>query len=780
MSYPSALNTPSPAPQPGNKPSDVQRVVKKRIRIILFLVPCFFLGLTLSRVDAQELGHYADAFGEDDPTLPWTIEADTLGYNDRTSRYSAQGRVVIQKGDRMISADRIDFDRQNMTAVAEGNVRATAGSDFLTGNRIEIDLLKKTGTIFDGYLYLRENNFHIRGQTIRKTGENTYEIEKASLTTCDGELPDWRITGNKVRVTVEGFGEVRGATLRARRWPVLYSPLLYFPAKTKRQTGLLFPQLGSSNRWGLFINQPLFWAISESADATIYAHYMTERGLKLGAEARYFLSETTKGAWMFDFLDDRQIDDGSDDSSQRWGYTGDGVLRPNHDRYWFRGGHYFTAPMDMRARLELDIVSDQDYLTEFKSGYSGFDATRAYYLAAFSRQLDDFTDPSRLNRFALSRTWNQYNLDVDFRWTDDVIKRRFEDTDDTLQRLPLINFTGIRQQVLASQFFFDFDSNYNFFYREDGDRGQRLDIHPRFYRPLRFGRFFTLQPSIGLRETLWWVSRNEGTGIDNDSDRFLSRFLWDGRAEMASEIYNVFNVQWKSIDRIKHTLQPQIIYQYVPEVGQTDLPDFDAVDRVSPENLVTYSISNFLISRAQKVPNGTADDTGFPGFAYNQFCRLKFEQSYDFNKARGIGLEAGVEKRPFSPIGAELDIFWLPQLYMNSDAKWDIYDNRLDEANIELRLSDLRGDTLTTEYRYTRSDTRSIFADLIVRWSGALSTGFVYERNLQTGQRLQAGARLLYRAGCWGIGINYLDEPSNRRIEFSIELFGLGQIKAAY
>ena len=780
MTHPSALTTTLINQHQDEKSGGVIQALHSRFGAIFLLVHCICLILSITPLEAQEIDTFMDSFKGDDSALPWIIEADTLNYNDISSQYTAEGRVVIRKGDRVISADRIHFDKQNMTALAEGNVRATAGSDFMTGQRVELDLLKKTGTVYDGYLYLRENNFHIKGQTIRKTGEDTYEIEKASLTTCDGDLPDWRITGNRVRVTVEGFGEVRDATLRARRWPVLYSPILFFPAKTKRQSGLLFPQMGVSDRWGYFINQPLFWAINDSADATFYANYMTERGIKMGGETRYFMSETTKGAWMLDYLNDHKIDNGLDDSSEKWGYVGDGVLRPNRDRYWFRGGHYFSAPMGMRARLELDIVSDQDYLTEFKNGYSGFDTTREYFLRTFNRQLDDFTNPDRLNRFDLARTWDKYNLDIDFRWTDDAVKRRFEETDDTLQRLPLILFTGIKQQVFSSQFFFDINSNYNFFYREDGDRGQRLDVYPRLYRPLRFGRYFTLEPSIGLRETLWWVSPEENSALGNNGDRFLNRSLWDGRAEMTSEIFNVFNVDRKRIEKIKHTIQPKIIYQYTPDIDQADLPSFDAIDRILPENIVTYSITNFLISRALQLSGNTEDDGASPRYTYNQFFRFKLEQSYDFNESRGIGIEAGEDRRPFSPIGAELDIFWLPEVVFDSDAKWDIYDNRLDEGNVGLRLSDLRGDTLAAEYRYTRFETQSIYADLLIRWNEAVSTGFLYERNLRTGERLQAGARLLYRAGCWGIGINYLDEPFNRRIEFSIDLFGLGGFKTGY
>jgi LPS-assembly protein len=768
--------------QQGKDISGLLQIVPTQIVTICILVQCLFLIVLTSHLEAQEqeIENVMGSFKGDDPAIPWIIEADNLKYDIRRNRYDAQGHVVIQKGNRIISANRIHFDKQNMTALAEGNVRATSGGDFLTGQRVELDLSNKTGTIYDGYLYLRENNFHIKGQSISKTGEDTYEIENASVTTCDGDIPDWRIEGKKVRVTVEGFGEVRGATLRARKWPVLYSPLLYFPAKTKRQTGLLFPELGRSKRWGYFINQPFFWAINDSADATFYGHYMTERGLKLGGETRYFLSETTKGAWMFDYLYDRQIDDGTGDSSERWGYVGDGVLRPNRDRYWFRGGHYSSSPLGIRTRLELDIVSDQDYLNEFKTGYSGYDTTRAYFLGAFNRQLNDYTDPARLNRFEVARTWDKFNLNIDFRWTDDVVKRRFEDTDDTLQRLPLILFAGIKQRIFSTGLFFDLDSSYNFFYREDGDRGQRLDVYPRLYRPFRFGQYFTFEPSIGLRETLWWITPEDSmTGV-NDNDNFQNRFLWDGRAELTSEIFKVFVVEGKKIDRIKHTLQPRIIYQYLPDVGQEDLPGFDAIDSISPENVVTYSITNFLISRIPQLSEKTGQDNETQRYKTNQFCRFKLEQSYDINQARGIGLLEGDEKRPFSPIGAELDIFWIPQVVMNSDAKWDVYDNRLDEGNVELRLSDLRGDTLTAEYRYTRFETQSIFADLLLRLTDAISTGFVYERNIETGQRLKAGARLLYRAGCWGINLNYLDEPSNRRFEFAIDLFGLGEISAAY
>jgi LPS-assembly protein len=661
-----------------------------------------------------------------------------------------------------------------MTALADGNVRVASGGDFLTGSQVELDLAEKTGVVTDGAIYLRENNFRITGRKILKTGENTYRIENAGVTTCDGARPDWIIKGKAVDVTLEGYGVVKGATLSTGGIPIFYSPYLVFPAKSKRQTGLLRPQLGVSSRLGYFINQPLFWAIGDSADATFYGNYMTERGTKVGAEFRYAVSETGRGAWMADYLEDRKIDDGTGDSSQKWGYPDDAALRPNRDRYWLRGGHYFTAGGAWHGRLEADIVSDQDYLLEFKRGYSGFDATNSYFLRTFARQVDDYTDPQRLNRFDLNRTWDRYNLDIDFRWTDDVIKRRLEETDDTLQQLPRIVFDGIKQPLFSSSLYFDLFSSYNYFYRQQGDRGQRLDVYPRIYWPVRAGRYFSLEPSLGLRETLWWSDPTQS------GNRFSSRQLWDARLELRSEIYNIFAIEPTRFDRIKHILRPRVVYGYVPDVGQDDLPEFDVFDRIGPANQVTYGLDNFFIARTPAPV--AADDVAAAAapYDYRQIVRFNLLQTYYVDPSTREEATAEEKEQHFSPIGAELDIWFSPYVSLDAEATWDVYDNRLDETSLAMRLSDRRGNSLAAAYSYRRDDLDTIAADLLLAWNPSLATGFVYEKNLRTNQRLQAGVRLLYRAGCWGIQANYIEEPSDRRIEFAVNLFGLGEFGTMY
>ena len=202
------------------------------------------------------------------PNVPWQISADTVNYDAESTTYHARGNVIIEKQSTRLVADVVSFNHKAMTASASGHVVMTAGDDILTGERVELNLDRETGVVHGGTVFLKENHFYIHGDRIEKTGKETYLAEKGSITSCDGDRPDWIITGRTLKVTIEGYGSATHASFRIRDVPVLYTPYLLFPVKTKRQTGLLAPEMGISDRKGFSWDQPLFWAISDSTDAT--------------------------------------------------------------------------------------------------------------------------------------------------------------------------------------------------------------------------------------------------------------------------------------------------------------------------------------------------------------------------------------------------------------------------------------------------------------------------------------------------------------------------------
>ena len=731
---------------------------------------------------------------KDDPKVPWNIVADEIQYDDNANQYIAKGNVTITKQDKHLSADYVRFDQKNMKAFAKGHVIMTAGQDILTGSRMEMDLNAETGTVYNGTIFLQENHFYIKGDKLKKVGKDSYTADKASITSCDGDRPAWKITGRNLKISIEGYGFVKHAALWAKNIPVLYTPFLFFPAKLKRQSGLLPPQFGYSDRKGTEYIQPFYWAINPSSDATFYVDYMADRGEKLGLEYRYVLDERSKGILMYDFLNDQKVDDGSLDSSEKWGYEDDDVLRPNSNRYWFRMKHDQALPFDFSARLDIDIVSDQDYLHEFKDGLTGFKQTDAYFLKTFGRDLDDYDDPVRTNSLNLNRVWPAYSLNAELLWYDNVINRRWEETDTTLQRLPFIEFDGSKQRIFSSSFYFDFDSEYTYFYREDGARGHRINAHPRFYLPYRYKNYFTIEPSVGVRETAWHLDKDEYSPSDKKTH---NRQIYDTKLDLFSEIYHIFNVNGKNIEKIRHTIRPQIIWDYVPEKDQDkyplfDDPDgietqnqdeyslFDGIDRIEKQNLVTYSITNTLTSKSKDnrqkngahildKPNGH-ESFHPPSYVYNRFCRFKLEQSYDINK------EKDDDSEPFSPIYAELELMPGRYFSIDADAEWSHYDNEFRSRNIELNLWDNRGDKLFVEYRYTIDSSESIYTDFLLKLSDRLSAYAEYERDIFNGQVIQYGLGFLYESQCWSLDFHLIKDENDYRYQFMIKLSGIGEI----
>lgn len=731
---------------------------------VCILMDCFYCASVMAQ----------DRWTDDTSGSPFNLSADKIEYDTTHQLYIARGNVTITKNNDTLSADVVQYNPKTMKASAFGNVILTSGEDIIGGSRIEMDMGTGTGSIYDGNLYFKKNHFHITGDAIRKVDVEEYAGEHVMITTCEGENPAWKITGKHLELKVEGYGSARHATLWIKRIPVLYSPYLVFPVKTNRQSGLLTPQIDYSDRLGFAFEQPLFWAINNHSDATFYGHYLSERGTKAGFEYRYILDPLSKGTIMVDVLKDRKVDDGRSERSADWGYEDDEVLRPNNDRYWFRMKHDHVFDNGFSAKLDLDIVSDQDYLHEFKDGYTGYKDTNDYYTEYFGRTLDLMDDPVRVNRLNLSKSWLGYTLTGEFLWYDDVIARRQGDEDTTLQRLPSIDFNLLKQQIFDSVFYQDLNAAYTHFYREKGSRGHRLDAYMRFYLPYRLKNILTLEPSLGLRQTAWHMDKFEGES--GEINRTTTRGMYDLRFDLSTEFYRIFNVSKAPGGRIKHSIRPQVVYDYVPNISQDKFPYFDALDRIPEKDLLTYSISTLLISRSEKQEGTNPIETRTQSsFDYRQFFSLELLQQYDFNKT---GIQ---DAEPFSPIFTRLQYSPLNYFLLDVETQYSTYEHQFVSRNAALHVYDRRGDRLFVEYRYTEdkkdiNNLESIILSADVKVFAGLSVFGSYEGNLYEGKKIKSEIGFLYQTQCWLMNIRYWEEEDDFKIRFSLKLLGLGDI----
>ncbi len=93
-----------------------------------------------------------------------------------------------------------------------------------------------------------------------------------------------------------------------------------------------------------------------------------------------------------------------------------------------------------------------------------------------------------------------------------------------------------------------------------------------------------------------------------------------------------------------------------------------------------------------------------------------------------------------------------------------------------MSLSDNRDDKLSVEYRYTKDSIKSINTNLYLKITDYLMASGGYERNILDDKRIETSVGLKYQAQCWSVEVGCTDEPDNRKYEFKINLYGLGEV----
>jgi len=713
---------------------------------ILFLGIVFFMsGPAL----AAEGFFSADSQTEKEP---WEIEALELSYDKDTEIYTAIGEVVIKKGNKVLKCDFAKLYNKTLIAEARGQVEYISNGDELRGEELTIDLKNQNGEVKNGRLFVKKNNFYINGEKLWKTGEASYRILNGSFTSCEGEAVPWKITAKDMMVTVEGYGEAWGSSFRVKNTPILYSPYIIFPVKTKRQSGLLFPEPGYSNRDGVGLYLPFYWAISDSLDATFSAFGMSSRGYMQGAEFRYVASPLSKGAFMVDYLFKDLISDQE--------YQKGNIAEPYTQRYWLRGKANQLLPGKVDLKLDLDLVSDRDYLREFRSLPNGLDRNRHYFVGEFNRDLDDETLLDRRNSALFTRGFGDYTLYGGFLFYQELGK-----TNMALNQLPFARFDSIRNK-LGDLFFFQWNSSYTNYWRKELDYGQVLDLNPTLSLPYKFANYLNTDTSIGLRETLYQVGNKQNDTVDSVGARTVPYL----RMDFSTDIQKIFDFPEWEIQKIKHTIRPQVVYQYTPDIKQDSLPTF--VPLQTKTNLITYSLTNTLTAKSL-IGKGKQDEDLF---GYLDFIFFRLSQSYDYNEAqreiKGID-----ERRPFSDIVGEVEL--LPGKYfsLRSALGWSVYTNRLNSQSHTLALFDRKGSQAFLEYQTLNGDQiRQLNTSFVWKINAQWSANFINKHSFDQNSSFETTIGLAYTDPCWGIKAYYTGTPDDQKFFVAFSLKGLGDL----
>ncbi len=743
---------------------------------------------------------------------PWILRAETMETFQKRKVVEAEDNVLLTRGNDSLQADFARYFWDTDWVYLNGNIRIRFGPDTLQAETAEFDLKNEVGWLTNGQIFMEESNLYVRGDRMRKTGPETYSFDQAQVTTCDGSKPAWSVQTSKGSVTLDGYARMAHPRFQVKGFPVLYAPYLILPAKKERQSGFLMPEITTGDRDGYGINLPYYQVLGPDRDATVYANMMSNRGLMLGLEYRTTPNLMSKGYFRADWLSD-SLDDDDEKLDQ---FQNDRWNRPNTDRFWIRGkynGRLFTP--DWKTKLDVDLVSDQDYLREFDSGMSGFETSREIFLSEFGRDIQDEDVLERTSIFQLSRNWAQMGLTTQVEYTQDL--KYMNDNlssslNPTLQRLPEVNLDFYQSRLLSTPLEWEAQNQMTYFWREYGTTGVRTDLHPQISLPMR-NAYGTIIPRIGWRQTLYTLDR-----VENDPDvdgTTLTRGLFDARVTAFTSLQRVFDFtprqgpghgletsgdsQWTGI---KHTIQPELEWNFIPNNIQEDLPDFDYLDRIDPTNRLTYSIKSILTRRkATLKPASSGNATSQIQNSYRDFCTFELEQSYEFREPTLREKDEAITlRRPFSDIRAELQLHPASWLSLYSKSWFSPYESSFTEHEHTLEVRPGKNSSLFFGLDYQKDIDNDIWhngldeeddddytidsgqdAINVLRVGGthrispSWQVGVDIKQDLEESEIIHQRLNVTYRHQCWGINVEFERTEYDKKVMFMLNLLPIGQ-----
>jgi LPS-assembly protein len=387
----------------------------------------------------------------------FTLWSDEATYNSDTGDVTLNGHVALDGGpnDEHVKASHGTYNVQNET----GRFYDVVGT---IGYRQRASRLLLTSS----------EPFAFSGKIVDKTGPDHYVVHDGTVTTCKSPHPKWQFNTHRAVVTAGGNALIYFSNFRIRGIPLLYFPFATHPVdRSKRQSGLLMPRIGTSSSKGTILGDSFYWAINRSMDAEIGAEYFSRRGW---AQRGDFRARPSNSSYL---------------NLTYFGVMDRGVGTPKVSQ----GGEQLR--LEALGRIhDFRAVTDVDYLSSF--------LFRAAFFDVFNLGLNSGVR----SRAFLSNTTRGFSYNAfaeryqNFQSTNngDVI---------TILHAPSFDFSSVDRQLGKSHFYWGIETAAEGLYRsEPSFRTPRLvgrfDANPSLSLPLHFGGW-SLRPEVGIRDTLY-------------------------------------------------------------------------------------------------------------------------------------------------------------------------------------------------------------------------------------------------------------------------------------
>ena len=285
-----------------------------------------------------------------------------------------------------IKSDKIEYDVKSGTVKTTGNTEITNAA----GQRMTLkdSYLSKRGDQLSGddiKIWLGQH-VYIESDNIVHNGDDT--VAKNAMFTacanCDSYGNAWEIDATKIVHDMSS----RMLSFHNMVFNIYDIPVLYFPYYTmpdpgvKHKSGLLTPNMQSTNKMGAQINIPLYMSFSDTHDATFTLSYLTKENPLFQLEHRLNLAHSeyrTRGSYTHNREGENRWHIFNNDVIEMGEYARASIFvaRASDKTYLQKYGFYEDQPyLDSGGKVELFgqssyVVADAHVFQELRSDYIG-------------------------------------------------------------------------------------------------------------------------------------------------------------------------------------------------------------------------------------------------------------------------------------------------------------------------------------------------------------------------------------------------------------------------
>jgi lipopolysaccharide assembly outer membrane protein LptD (OstA) len=459
----------------------------------------------------------------------------------------------------------------------------------------------KTGDVRAGRFKTMQAPFSISGQQMAGVSNKIQTATNAVISTDDYERPIYSIHARTATIAPGEYIEAHQATLYVGKMPLFYYP--YYRRSLKQHPNNWEFVPGYRSLYGPYLLSAYNWYGTGLLDGTIHADERERRGQAFGPDLALHLGDWGEAAFRYYYAHDQ--DPGAD-----------GIVAPHLNENRQRANFFYEVHLasNVTAKVVANYQSDPLVIRDFFTGEYNRDVEPASFAE-------------------VNEIWPNWVL-------DGMAQPRLVNFFETVERLPDLKLTGLRQELGATPVYYESESSVGYFQRAFSEtnvpvpftnytplpnglgysltRGTtggypnytaaRADTFHQFILPETFFGWLNVDPRAGGRAT--YYSDVDGPQIHTNQQ---GRGIFNTGVDVsfkASRVYPDAQSGLLDVNELRHIIQPEFDYVYVPTASThvplfdyqlpslrllpIDFPEYNSIDSITRENVLRLMLRNKL------------------------------------------------------------------------------------------------------------------------------------------------------------------------------------------